>query len=134
MIDHKQIILFDGVCNFCNFWVNFVNKRDNRDMFRFAPLQSDVAKVMLSKFKLDDLVRESVILVSGENIYSKSTAALKIAKGLSGTVKVLYPLIIFPKFFRDVIYEFVARNRYKIFGKRDSCRIPTEEEKLKFLD
>ena len=134
MIDHKQIILFDGVCNFCNFWVNFVIKRDNRDMFRFAPLQSDVAKVMLSKFKLDDLVRESVILVSGENIYSKSTAALKIAKELSGIVKVLYPLIIFPKFFRDVIYEFVARNRYKIFGKRDSCRIPTEEEKLKFLD
>jgi predicted DCC family thiol-disulfide oxidoreductase YuxK len=114
--------------------VNFVIKRDNRDMFRFAPLQSDVAKEMLSKFKLDDSVQESVILVSGENIYSKSTAALKIAKELSGRVKVLYPLILLPKFFRDVIYEFVARNRYKIFGKRDSCRIPTEEEKLKFLD
>jgi len=133
LIDHKQIILFDGVCNFCNFWVNFIIIRDKRDLFRFAPLQSDVAQEMLSQFKLDDSAQESVILISGENVYSKSTAALKIAKELSGTVKVLYPLIILPKFFRDVIYEFVANYRYRFFGKRDSCRIPTEEEKLKFL-
>lgn len=88
---------------------------------------------MLSQFKYEDSVEESVILISGENAYSKSTAALKIVKELSGTVKVLYPLIILPKFFRDMIYGFVARYRYRFFGKRASCRIPTEEEKLKFL-
>jgi len=114
--------------------VNLIIKRDKKDLFRFAPLQSDVAKDMLYKFKLDDSVQESVILISGEHIYSKSTAALKIAKELSGTIKVLYPVIIFPKYFRDMVYEFVAKHRYKIFGKQDSCRIPTEKEKAKFLN
>ena len=134
MSQNKKIILFDGVCNFCNFWVNFIIDRDKKDVFRFAPLQSDFAKEKLEKFKIDNLKLESVILIEDEKMYSKSTAALMIAKELSGPVKILFPLIVFPKFLRDFIYDLVARYRYKIFGKREICRIPTEEEKSKFLN
>ena len=134
MNNHKKIILFDGVCNFCNFWVNFIIDRDKRDVFRFAPLQSDYAKKELEKFKMDNLKLESVILIEDERMYSKSTAALMIAKVLSGPVKILFPLIVFPKFLRDFFYDLVARYRYKIFGKREICRIPAEEEKSKFLN
>jgi len=129
----KKIILFDGVCNFCNFWVNFVMARDKRDLFRFAPLQSNVAKEKLTKYKSEHTKLESVILISDDKVYMKSTAALLISKDLSGPVKVLFPLIVIPKFLRDFIYDLIAKNRYKIFGKKDSCRIPKEEEKSKFL-
>ena len=133
MSQNKKIILFDGVCNFCNFWVNFIIDRDKKDVFRFAPLQSDFAKEKLEKFKIDNLKLESVILIEDEKMYSKSTAALMIAKELSGSVKILFPLIVFPKFLRDFIYDLVATYRYNFFGKREICRIPTEEEKSKFL-
>lgn len=114
--------------------MNFVIKRDKRDLFRFAPLQSDVAKEKLTKFKLEDSVQESVILISEDNILFKSTAALTIYKQLSGPAKLLYALIIIPKFIRDFFYSLIAKYRYKIFGKRDRCRVPTESEKLKFLE
>lgn len=83
---------------------------------------------------MDNSNLESVILLDGESVYSKSTAALKIARELSGPVKILYPLLILPKFLRDFFYDLIAKNRYKIFGKKEVCRIPTEEEKVKFLD
>lgn len=133
MIDEKQIILFDGVCNFCNFWVNFVIKRDKKDKFRFAALQSEKAKEFSEKFNFDTSSMNTFVLIDGDHLYTKSTAALKICKQLTGPIKIFYPFIILPKFFRDLIYDLVAKNRYKIFGKRESCRIPTEEEKLKFL-
>lgn len=134
MIDKQKIILFDGVCNFCNFWVNFILDRDKNDLFKFAALQSKLGNEILKKFNMDNSSLESVILLDGESVYSKSTAALKIAKELSGPVKILYPLLILPKFLRDFFYDLIAKNRYKIFGKKDVCRIPTEEEKVKFLD
>jgi predicted DCC family thiol-disulfide oxidoreductase YuxK len=130
----KQIILFDGVCNFCNFWVNFVIKRDNRDVFRFSALQSDISKEIIDRINYDISNPNTFVLIIGENYYTKSTAALKVCKELSGMIKFLYPLIILPKFFRDFVYDLIAKNRYKLFGKTDSCRIPTEEEKLKFLE
>lgn len=114
--------------------MNFVIDHDRRDVFRFAPSQSDFAKKELEKFKMDNLKLESVILIEDEKMYSKSTAALMIAKELSGPIKILFPLMVFPKFLRDFIYDLVARYRYKIFGKREICRIPTEEEKSKFLN
>jgi predicted DCC family thiol-disulfide oxidoreductase YuxK len=129
----KQIILFDGVCNFCNFWVNFVIKRDNRDIFRFSALQSDVSKEIIHRINYDISNPDTFVLIIGEDYYTKSTAALKVCKELSGMIKILYPIIILPKFFRDFVYDLIAKNRYKLFGKTDSCRIPTEEEKLKFL-
>lgn len=133
MIDEKQIILFDGVCNFCNFWVNFVIKRDKKDLFRFAALQSEKAKEFSDKFNFDTSAMNTFVLIDGDHLYTKSTAALKICKQLTGPIKIFYPFISLPKFFRDFIYDLVATNRYKFFGKRDSCGIPTAEEKLKFL-
>jgi len=133
LIDEKQIILFDGVCNFCNFWVNFVIKRDKKDLFRFAALQSEKAKEFSDKFNFDTSSMNTFVLIDGDHLYTKSTAALKICKQLTGPIKIFYPFISLPKFFRDFIYDLVAKNRYKFFGKRDSCRIPTAKEKLKFL-
>jgi predicted DCC family thiol-disulfide oxidoreductase YuxK len=134
LIDEIQIILFDGVCNFCSFWVNFVIKRDKKDLFRFAALQSEKAKELISKFNFDASILDTFILVAGNKIFTKSTAALMICKQLDGLIKILYPSIILPKFFRDFIYDLIAKNRYKFFGKRESCRIPTAEDKLKFLE
>jgi len=134
LIDEKQIILFDGVCNFCNFWVNFVLKRDKKDLFRFAALQSEKAKELTSKFKFDTSKLDTFILIAENKLYTKSTAALMICKQLNGLIKFLSPLIILPKFFRDFIYDLIAKNRYKIFGRRESCRIPTVDDKLKFLE
>jgi len=133
LTDEKQIILFDGVCNFCNFWVNFVIKRDTKDIFRFAALQSEKAKELTSSFSIDASKLDTFVLIEGEKFFTKSTAALMICKKLNGPIKILSLFIILPKIFRDFIYDLVAKNRYKFFGKKESCRIPTDEEKLKFL-
>lgn len=133
MNNGKKIILFDGVCNFCNFWVNFVISTDKNDIFRFTALQSEEAKELSDKFGFDSKTVDTFILIAGEKLCTKSTAALMVCKELSSLLKLLYPLIILPEFFRDFIYGLIARYRYKIFGKRDVCRIPTEEEKEKFL-
>jgi len=133
LIEEKQIILFDGVCNFCNFWVNFVIKRDKKDLFRFVALQSEKTKELIGNFNFDSSKLDTFILVAGNKIFTKSTAALMICKQLDGLIKILYPCIILPKFFRDFIYDLVAKNRYNLFGRKESCRVPTEEEKLKFL-
>jgi predicted DCC family thiol-disulfide oxidoreductase YuxK len=133
LIDEKQIILFDGVCIFCNFWVNFVIKRDKEDIFRFAALQSKEAEELSGKFKFDSTEIDTFILIAGEKFYAKSTAALMVCKELSGLLKLLYPSIILPVFFRDFIYDLIAGNRFKLFGRRNSCRVPTEAEREKFL-
>ncbi|MBE0569912.1 MAG: thiol-disulfide oxidoreductase DCC family protein [Ignavibacteriaceae bacterium] len=132
--DEKQIILFDGVCNFCNFWVNFVIKRDKKNLFRFAALQSEKAKELTSRISFDTSNLDTFVLIEGEKFFTKSTAALMISKKLNGPIKILSLFFILPKFFRDFIYDMVAKNRYKIFGKRESCRVPTKEDKLKFLE
>ena len=132
MTDHK-IILFDGVCNFCNFWVNFIIDRDNNDAFRFAALQSETGQQILKELKLNINDFDTFILVDGSNYYSKSTAALLISKNLKGLWKLLFLFIVIPGPIRNFLYDIVARNRYKIFGKRDVCRIPSEKDKLKFI-
>ena len=133
MIPNKKIIFFDGVCNFCNFWVNFVLERDKKDIFRFAALQSEKAIEFANKIDLDISNPDTFVLLVDGEFYTKSTASLIVCKELKSPIRILYPLIITPKFFRDFIYDLVAKNRYKIFGKRESCRIPTEAEKSKFL-
>jgi predicted DCC family thiol-disulfide oxidoreductase YuxK len=129
----KKIILFDGVCNFCSFWVDFVIKRDKKDKFRFAALQSEKTKELTGRFNIDVSSLDTFILIEDEKICTRSTAALKVCKELSGPVKILYPFIIIPKCIRDFFYDLIARNRYKLFGRRESCRVPTEDEKGKFL-
>ncbi len=132
-MNRKKIILFDGVCNFCNFWVNFIIDRDFKDSFRFAALQSENGQELLEKIDLDKNLFDTFILVDEDKVFTKSTAAFKISKELGGIWKYLYLLIIIPKPIRDLIYSIIADNRYKFFGKRDACRIPTEEERKKFL-
>ena len=138
-----QVILFDGVCNLCNYCVNFILARDKNDLFSFAALQSDAGQELLKKFELSRIIPSSFhyagtrfdtfILIDGENHFTKSTAALMIAGKLKGVVKLFYPFIFLPKPFRDFFYDLIAKNRYKFFGKREVCRIPTEKEQGKFL-
>lgn len=132
-MQHHNIILFDGVCNFCNFWVNFTIDRDKDDIFRFAALQSEAGQKLLQEYKLNVSDFDTFVLIVNDKHFTKSTAALKIARKLNYPVKVLYYFIFIPKFLRDLIYSLIAINRYKIFGKRDICRIPSEEERDKFL-
>lgn len=132
---HKKLILFDGVCNLCNASVLYVIKRDKKDLFRFAPLQSSVGKQIIRKFDIDSTLTDSILLYeSGQGISYKSTAALKIASKLTFPTNLLSIFIIIPSLFRDWIYDFIAKNRYKWYGKKDACMIPTPELKAKFLD
>lgn len=132
-MNNQQIILFDGVCNFCNFWVNFIIDRDKKDIFKFAALQSKKGFELLECFQMDSSSLDTFVLIEGENVYTKSTAAFKIVRNLKGIWKYLYFMILIPKSIRDYIYTFIAKKRYKFFGKSDVCRIPTEREKRKFL-
>ena len=133
MTNTHLIILFDGLCNFCNFWVNFLLDRDKKDKFRFTPLQSEKGEELLKKFNLSTKDFDTFVLIDGDKYYIRSTASLIVAKNLGGLWKVLYSLIIIPGPIRDFIYNLVAKNRYKLFGKKESCRIPTPEERSKFL-
>ncbi|MFO7674430.1 MAG: thiol-disulfide oxidoreductase DCC family protein [Lutibacter sp.] len=132
--ENKSIIFFDGICNLCNATVNFVIKHDKKAQFLFASFQSDAAKEILLHFNLKNLDVNTVILVEGQKVYNKSTAVLKIAKQLDGGTKAFYAFFIIPKIFRDRVYDFIAKNRYRWFGKRDSCLIPSIELKNRFLD
>jgi predicted DCC family thiol-disulfide oxidoreductase YuxK len=127
------VILFDGVCNLCNGAVQFVINRDAREKFRFASLQSTTGKSYLKQFKLTADVY-SIILIKKERVFDKSSAALEIAKDLSGLWPAFYAFKIVPKYVRDKIYDFVAGHRYKWFGKKDECMIPTPELKTRFLE
>tara|TARA_R110001583_G_scaffold175827_1_gene330494 strand:- start:63 stop:473 length:411 start_codon:yes stop_codon:yes gene_type:complete len=132
-IKNKSIILFDGVCNLCNASVNFIIKHDKKAQFLFASLQSDAAKEKLLQYNSKKIKMDSIVLIQNNKIYEKSTAALRIAKDLSGGFKFLYALIIIPKFIRDLGYNYLAENRYKWYGKKESCMIPSSEIKNRFI-
>ena len=134
MTDSYSVILFDGYCNLCSRSVQCVLKYDRKAKFRFASLQSEYGKLLLQKHQLPTESFGSFVLVEDDKIHSKSTAALRVVKSLSGMWPVLYIFIIIPRFIRDAVYGFVARNRYKWFGKRDSCWLPKPEWKERFLD
>ncbi len=127
----NAIILFDGVCNFCDGSVNFIIEHDKKDYFRFTPLQSEIGQEFVKKFSLSGI--DSVILVENDTADTHSTAALKIAKRLGGIWSLLYALIIIPKPIRDFFYKLFAKYRYKLFGKKDECMIPSPEVRAKFL-
>ena len=127
------ILLFDGVCNLCNGFVQFIIERDEDQYFKFASLQSEVAKEILKPFGLDNQTLSTVILVENGKCYTKSTAGLRIMNQFGGLWSLVTVLLIFPKFIRDVVYDFIARNRYKWFGEKESCWIPTPELKQRFL-
>jgi len=127
------ILLFDGVCNLCNSSVQFIVKRDKDATFRFASLQSEEAQELLDAFddKPGDL--SSVILVEDSKLYARSTAALRIARRLGDAWPLLYGFIIIPQPIRDGVYNWIARNRYRWFGKKDQCMIPSPDLKSRFL-
>jgi predicted DCC family thiol-disulfide oxidoreductase YuxK len=130
----KSIILFDGVCNLCNSSVQFVLKHDINKNFLFASLQSDAAtKILLQLNKKSFKKIESIVLVENEQLYFKSTAALKVAKNLSGITRILYFFIIIPTPIRDYVYDFIAKNRYNWFGKKEKCMIPDKDIANRFL-
>jgi predicted DCC family thiol-disulfide oxidoreductase YuxK len=128
------IVLFDGVCNLCNSSVQFIIKKDKQKQFRFASLQGEGGQKLLKKFKLPATDLNSFILIEGDHFYSRSTGALRMLKKLGGGWKLFYAFIIIPTFIRDAVYNFIARNRYKWFGKRNECWIPTPELKERFLE
>ena len=129
----QHIILFDGVCNLCNNGVQFIIKKDKKNLFKFAPLQSELGEKLLNKYHIDTQNMDSFVYVQNDKAHIKSTAALKIAKELKRGWQLFYIFIIIPPFFRNWFYDFVAKNRYRWFGRKDSCMIPTTELKTKFL-
>ena len=126
-----QIIVFDGLCNLCNSSVNYIIKHDNKNRFYFAASQTEKGKELLKNIGLNDIT--TIVLIENTKIYYKSSAALRIAKHLNGIIPLLYVLILVPPFIRNAIYDFVVKNRYRWFGRRESCMIPTEKTKSKFI-
>ncbi|MGN6567855.1 MAG: thiol-disulfide oxidoreductase DCC family protein [Flavipsychrobacter sp.] len=129
----RPIVFFDGVCNFCNGTVNFIIRHDKKEQFLFAALQSDKAKELLIGFAKNDALPESVILFHKGIIYEKSDAVLHIIRLLGGFWSLLLAGYALPRFFRNSIYDVIARNRYKWFGKRDACMVPSPSVKKRFL-
>lgn len=133
LIEDHPVILFDGVCNLCNASVDLVMRNDSDAVFRFASLQSDVAERILEPYGRDPNLLGSIILVD-DGVYRESDAVLRIARRMDGAWPLIYVFIIVPRFIRDPVYRWIARNRYRWFGKRDTCRLPTPEERDRFLE
>ena len=129
------MILFDGVCNLCNASVNFIIDRDRHNKFVFAALQSESGQSLIHRYKINipENDYDSLILIKGDKVYKKSTAALKIARELSGVWPLFYVFILIPAPVRDIFYTLIARNRYRLFGKSSSCRMPDPELNRKFI-
>src|SRR5665213_1878003 len=118
---HHSIILFDGVCNLCNWSVQFVIRHDPNKEFLFASLQSDKAKKLLAEYTIDTNEINSFILLENGKIYTRSTGALRVLKQLKGWSVLFYCFILVPKFIRDGVYNLIAKKRYKLFGRKDEC-------------
>ena len=132
---NKKIILFDGVCNLCDAAVQFIIKYDKKDDFRFVPLQSNLGHEIIKYIGIDTQKTDSIILYLPQiAYYYKSEATLEIAKSLGGIFKLATLFTIFPTSFNNYIYDYIAKNRYKWYGKKQSCMIPTKELQPKFLD
>lgn len=133
-MNNSPVILFDGVCNLCNGSVQFVIKHDKDGLFKFAALQTEAGQNLLKKYFLSSTDLNSLVLIENGKAYTQSTAALRVAKKLNGAVKILSGFMIVPAFIRDAVYNTIARNRYRWFGKKDSCMIPTPELNSRFLN
>lgn len=132
-MENKAIILFDGVCNFCDRSVQFVLRRDKKAYFNFASLQSEIGQELLEKYKIPKDKFESLVLIENDKAYLFSTGALRIARKLNGAWPILYGFIIIPSFIRNFFYKLIANNRYRLFGKKEECMIPSPEWRSRFL-
>ncbi|MES2429810.1 MAG: thiol-disulfide oxidoreductase DCC family protein [Bacteroidota bacterium] len=132
-MNNGPIILFDGVCNFCNSAVNFTLKRDKNKTIRFAPLQSDAGQQLLNQYNLPKEDMRSFVFIDNGKAYTQSTAAIKVCTYLRGLWPMSKAFLIVPKFIRDGLYNWIAKNRYKWFGKQETCMIPTPDIRSRFL-
>jgi predicted DCC family thiol-disulfide oxidoreductase YuxK len=128
----NRIVLFDGECHFCDSSVQFIIKHDPRELFYFAPLKSEVGKELLVKYDVSPEIN-SIVLIELEKAYVKSTAALRICRQLRGTWKCFYVFTLVPISVRDFAYDLIAKNRYKWFGKKESCKLPPPNIRKRFL-
>lgn len=126
------VILFDGVCNLCSGAVQFIIRRDTAARYRFASLQSVAAKSLLKDFNISEELK-TFILIENNQVYKRSTAALRVARHLTGAWPLLYGFIIIPAFMRDAVYDWIGRNRYRWFGKKEECMIPSPSIQSRFL-
>jgi len=131
-ISGQKIVLFDGVCNYCNAMINFAIRYDKNAVLKFAPLQSDTGQRLKEQYKITSEA-DSMIFIENSKAYTYSEAAIRIAKRLDWPAKIFYAFTIVPKFIRDPVYKWIAKNRYKWFGKREECMIPTPDVKARFL-
>jgi predicted DCC family thiol-disulfide oxidoreductase YuxK len=133
MTSPHAIVLFDGVCNLCNASVNFIIERDPEGHFQFASQQSQAGQSILRQFSLPQNALQSIVLIENGRSYTRSQAALRIARRLGGWARVLALGIVVPSWLRDLIYDFVAANRYRWFGQLQACRLPSDEIRGRFL-
>lgn len=129
----KSILLFDGYCNFCSSTVQFVLKKEKHPELYFASLQSESGKYLLSRFQIDPLKTDSLVLIEHGKAHVKSAAALRLAKHMKGAYPMLAVFLIIPEFIRNAVYDYIARHRYKWFGKSESCMVPDNTVKQRFL-
>ncbi|MBK1875643.1 thiol-disulfide oxidoreductase DCC family protein [Pelagicoccus mobilis] len=128
----KNIVFFDGVCGFCNKSVDLLIRLDDDEVLRFAPLQGDTAKSVLSDARRENL--DTICFFDGDSVFTKTRALLEIGRAIGGGLQLSYPLVVVPARLRDPVYDWVAERRYRWFGKSDSCRMPSPEERRLFLD
>ncbi|MFZ4768251.1 MAG: thiol-disulfide oxidoreductase DCC family protein [Roseimicrobium sp.] len=130
----ERIVLFDGVCNLCAWAVQFIIKRDSRGVFKFAALQSEAGQRLLLEHGYASASLDSFVLIEAEGLYVKSEAALRVARHLSGFWPLCYGALILPWRLRDAVYGWIARNRYRWFGKQESCLVPTPEWRARIIE
>ncbi|WP_440766165.1 thiol-disulfide oxidoreductase DCC family protein [Natronorubrum sp. DTA7] len=132
--EDDPIILFDGVCNLCHGFVQFLVPRDTEGQFHFASLQSDVGQQLLADHGLEGHDLDSVVLIEGDDAYVKSGAVIRIARRLGGIYRLLGPTRYLPRRLRDWAYDLVAEHRYRIFGQKEQCMMPTGNVQERFLE
>ncbi len=130
---HDKIILFDGVCNLCHYWVTFVIHSDRNKVLRFASLQSETGQTLLKQYHIPADKLSTVVFLDNGKVYTHSSAALRICKYLKGVYRLFYALRIIPKPLRDALYHLIARNRYAWFGKSATCLLPTTDVQDRFI-
>ena len=131
---NQPILLFDGVCNLCAGSVQFIIRRDPHGNIRFAPLQSETGKLLLKSFNLPENELKSLVFIENGQAFTRSTGALRVSRYLSGAWPLLYTLIILPRPLRDFIYDFVGKNRYRWFGQKNECWLPTPQLRARFIE
>ncbi|MFA7555159.1 MAG: DCC1-like thiol-disulfide oxidoreductase family protein [Spongiibacteraceae bacterium] len=133
-MNNRYIVIFDGVCNFCNGAVNFIIKRDPEGLFAFTPMQSELAKELMLRYAINNVSVDTIVLIKNDQCFVFSSAALEIAKDLTGYWYMFNVFKVIPSFVRDLIYKLFARNRYRLFGRQDTCIVPNEDVRSRFID